>query len=583
MTILKITGFSGEIPRLVPRLLPEAAATRSTNARLESGSLAPYRKPKFDFRLAAPPVGQKYKTIYRDFDGSWLSWTKKVYLAPGPVATDRLYIMGDGAPQMKVGATTYPLAVPMPAGTPVATPSGSGTGDVFTRVYAYTYVTDFDEESEPSALTAAINWQSGQTVTISGIAAPPAGRNITKQRIYRSQTSMSGTDLYFIAERAASNANFVDNLPLSAQNEPIPSLNWNAPPDDLTGLIELPNGMMAAFRGKELWFCEPWMPHAWPESYVLTMAYEIVALGAFGTTIVVMTTGQPYIVNGTSPDVMQEEKLEMNLPCINVFGVVDMGYAIAYPSHDGLVVVSSSGPRVVTDQLMTRTEWLRTAPDRFVAGQFFGRYFSSYEYVDPSGAALSGSFVIDLTGQDAFMHRAGYHADAVFYEIETGKMYICIGQDIYEWDSLDAENDILTWRSKQFVVAQPTNFGAYLIEGTEVISAEEEAAINAAYDAALLYNETLFAGSSIGGELDGSEIGAYPLDGDALLPLTAAPKFASMTVYADGRAVAVVSKLNKMGRLPGGFKARIWELEISTNADISQITLAGTGAELAGV
>ena len=583
MTILKITGFSGEIPRVVPRLLPESSAQTSTNARLESGSLAPYRKLKFDSRLAAPPAGQFYRTIYRDFDGSWLAWTTKVYLAPGPVATDRLYIMGDGAPKMKVGATTYPLAIQKPAGVPVATVSGTGTGDVFTRVYVYTYVTDFGEESEPSAVTAAVNWQSGQTVTISGIQAPPAGRNITKQRIYRSQTSMSGTDLYFIAERDASAANFIDNLPLSAQNEPLPSLNYNPPPDDLTGLIALPNGMMAGFRGKELCFCEPWQPHAWPESYRLTLDYKIVALGAFGTTIVVMTTGQPYLVTGKSPDTMAEEKLEMNLPCINVLGVVDMGYAIAYPSHDGLVVVSSSGPRVVTDQLMTRTQWLRTAPDRFIAGQFFGRYFASYQYVDPRGTALSGSFVIDLTGQDAFMHRVAYRADANFYDIEDGTMFLCIGQDIFEWDALDEQNDILTWRSKQFVVPTPTNFGAILIEGTEVIAAEEEAAIQAAYDAIVAANAATYAQPSMGGEVDGAAIGVYPLAGDALLPLPDSNRYVSATIYADGKAVATISKFNVMDRLPGGFKARVWEVEISTNADISQVTLAGTGAELAGV
>lgn len=580
MTIIKITGFSGEIPRLVPRLLPEMASQYAVNARLESGGLSPYRKPKFITRIDSIAAGL-IQTIYNNA-GTWMAWDKPVYVAPGPVAADRLYIFGDGAPKMQVGATSYPLAIPQPAAALTAAVSGTGTGDVYSRLYVYTWVTDFGEESEPSAVSNTVNWQSGQTVTLSGFGATPAGRAISKQRIYRSQTSLSGTDLYFIAERAASTANFVDTVPVDQQNEPLPSLEWNAPPDDLTGLISMPNGMMAAFRGKELWFCEPWRPHAWPQKYVLTMDYNIVALGAYGTTIIAATDGQPYAVTGSSPDVMSEEKLELNLPCINARGLVDLGYAIAYPSHDGLVVASSAGARVVTDQLMTRDLWLKTAPDRFVSGQFYGLYFASYEYTDPNGKALSGSFIVDLTGQEASLKRTGYKADATWYDISAGKLYLCIGQDIYEWDALDSENEILTWRSKQYVIPKPTNFGVILVEGSTVRTPEEEAADQAAADAAAASNAAIFGGASIGGELNGAALNEYPIDGDALLRLSSS-RFISVTVYADGRRVATVSKLNSMARLPAGFLAQTWEIEVSANADIAQVTLAGTGAELAGV
>ncbi|MDN7179110.1 hypothetical protein M0D69_14015 [Caballeronia sp. SEWSISQ10-4 2] len=581
MTIIKLIGFQGEVPRIVSRLLPEAAAASAVNARLETGSLTPYRKPKFVARQSQFAAGT-VKTIYRDLARNWLVWDKQVYVTPGPVAADRLYYMGDGAPKMRVAGVTYPLALPFPATKPTATPSGAGSGDIFTRVYVYTYVSVFDEETEPSAASSAINWQAGQTVTLTNLSLPPNGTRINRMRIYRSQTSLSGTDLYFIAEIAASTTTFVDNVPLNQQNEPIPSLDWNAPPDGLTGLIALSNGMMAAFRGKELWFCEPWRPHAWPESYMLTMAYDIVGLGAFGTTIVVATKGQPYMVNGTSPDAMAEEKIELNLPCINPRGIVDLGYAIAYPSTDGLAVISSAGARVVTDNLMTRNQWLRTAPDRFVACQFFGRYFASYEYVDPDGRALVGSFIIDLTGQEAFMHRVSTKADATWYDLATGTMYLCMGTDIYEWDSIEAPSDILVWKSKQFVVARPTNFGAILIEGSTLVSAEEDAAVSAAIQAAITYNASIYARPSIGGEMNGSAFNDFPIDGDMMMVIPTADRYVSVAIYADGKLVATVDRLNRMARLPGGFLARTWEIEVSTNADIAQVTLAGTGAELAG-
>jgi hypothetical protein len=580
MTILKLTGFTGEIPRLVPRLLPEAAAKSAMNTRLESGGLSPYRKPKFAFHITTIAAGL-VKTIYNNA-GTWLAWDKTVYCAPGPVATDRLYVMGDGVPKMVAAGTTYNLAMSFPPTALTATPSGSGSGDVFVRGYVYTEVTGFGEESAPCPLSNLVNWQSGQSVTLSGFRTPPAGRNITLQRIYRSQTTLNGTDLFFIAERAASNGNYVDTVAVINQGEIIPSLEWDAPPDDLTGLITLPNGMMAAFHGKELRFCEPWRPHAWPEKYGMTMDSDIVALGAFGTTVVVATEGQPYMVSGTSPDTMAQEKLELNLPCINARGLVDLGYAIAYPSHDGLVVVSSSGARVVTDQLMTRNDWLRTAPDRFVSGQFFGRYLASYEYVDPSGAAQSGSFVIDLTGQEATLHRTTYKADASWYDIAAGKLYLCLGQDIYEWDALDSENEILVYRSKEFVVPKPLNFGAILIEASTLTTPEEDAAIEAAQAAAAAYNAGIFGNASIGGEVNGDVVNVYPVNGDQLQRLGQS-RFVAVNVWADGVLVANVSRINRVARLPAGFLGRIWELEVSANADIAQVTMAQTAAELAGV
>ena len=68
--------------------------------------------------------------------------------------------------------------------------------------------------------------------------ATPAGRAITKQRIYRSQSSnQAGTDLFLIAERAAGTGNFVDIYGPTEFAEALPSKDYNPPPDDLAGLV----------------------------------------------------------------------------------------------------------------------------------------------------------------------------------------------------------------------------------------------------------------------------------------------------------------------------------------------------------
>lgn len=579
MATIKLAQFSGEIPRLLPRLLPDTSAQRAENVRLDDGGLTPIRQARMAHVVSGvSPI----KSIYK-FGDDWLAWSTVVNAAPGPVATDRLYYTGDGAPKMRVGTSVYPLAVPAPDTALTAAVSGSGTGDITTQLFAYTFVTDFGEESEPCPISNEIVWQSGKTVTLSGFASPPAGRNITKQRIYRSQSSVSaGTDLFMLEERAASNANYVVTAGIDEFFEVLPSRDWNAPPDGLNGLISLPNGMMAGFVGKDLYFCEPYRPHAWPEKYVLTMDYEIVALGAYGTTLVVMTTGLPYVVAGTAPELMQQERIEMNLPCINALGVVDLGASVAYPSYDGLVVIGAGGASLATAELMTRNAWLKTSPATFVAGQYSGRYFASYEYIEADGTPSVGTFIFDLSGQTPFVLRAGRKADACFYDIPSSALYMLSGSEIYEFDALGQVNEIMTWHSKQFVLPAPASFGCVLIEGASELTPEEQAAIEAQIADIEAQNAIIFASKYIGGEINGSAFNSYGVNGDAMLQVTSANSFISVEIYADSVLLATISEINTVKRLPPK-KARMWEVRVSGTTPIAQITLASVPRELNGV
>lgn len=575
MATLKLIQFSGEIPRLVPRLLPDTAAQRAENVRLDDGGLTPVRAMRFEQAITGHTTGNIKSIIKHGAD--WLAFDTVVNAAPGAVAQDRLYYTGDGKPKMRVSGTVFDLAVPGPAVALTASTSGTGTGDIAEVLYVYTFVTDYGEESEPSPASNRINWQSGLTITLAGFAAAPAGRAISKQRLYRLQQSASqGADLFFIAERTASGADWTDTIAIDSFGEVLPSRTWNQPPDDLAGLIALPNGMMAAFSGKDLYFCEPYHPHAWPQDYVLTMSHPIVALGAFGNTIVVATTGQPEIVTGTSPDSMQQEKMELNLPCVNARGMVDLGYAVAYPSHDGLVVVDSSGPKLKND-LFTRPQWQKTSPATYVASQFAGRYFASYEYIDALGKVDTGTFIIDLTGEQPFLLRAGERADAMFYDIETSALYMLVGTDIYEWDAQGQLNAIMTWRSKPFVLTAPASFGAILVEANPSYSAEEQKAIDDAKAAILAANTALFAGN-LGGELNGAAMNTYAIDGDPLQHFDG-DLYASVQVFADGELVASIGDTNVVERIPPA-KARNWEVQVNGTLSIAQISLATTAREL---
>lgn len=579
MPKLRFAQFSGEIPKLITRLLPDSAAQLARNVRLDDGGLTPVRK-SVEVTTITGVTG--IKTIYK-WGVDWLAWDKVVNAVPGPVATDRLYYTGDGKPKMRVGTTVYDLAVPAPTAALTASVSGTGSGAVTTRLYVYTWVTAYGEESEPCPISADVNWQAGQTVTLSGFQATPAGRNITKQRIYRSQSSsQSGTDLFLIEERAASTSSFTDTHSPDDFQEALPSKDYNPPPDDLQGLIAMPNGMMVGFSGKQLCFCEPYQPHAWPEKYRLTAAFEIVGIGAYGTTVVAGTKGYPYVASGNSPEAMIEEKIEVNLPCINGRGLVDLGYSVAYPSNDGLVVVSSGGATVATDGLFTRADWQKLKPDAIVSGQFSGRYFTSYSYTEIDNATIySGTIIIDLTGQQPFVIQAGFKADAFYYDLPTGRLYYLVGSTVYEYDALGQTNEAMTWRSKKVVSSQPVTFGAILVDSGVLYTPEQAQAAKDELAAVQAYNAPILAGTSTGGEIDGAAMDVFSVGGDGLMRLTS-KKWIEVRVFADGELIKTVTELDKVKRIKGRH-ARVWEIEVNGTAEVEQVMMATSVQELSEI
>jgi len=581
MSIIRLTGFGGESPRVIPRLLADNAAQAAFNVRLDDGGLMPIRKA-VQYASVSKAGAQ---TIYKHGE-KWLAWDKVVHACEGAVAQDRLYYTGDGSPKMRVNDTIYPLAVPRPQNPLVKTlhqdnnPPASGEEDkrdVVTRHYVYTFVSDFGEESEPCSLGDSIEWRSGQTIKLSGFVNAPSGRAITKQRIYRTQTGSSGTGLYFIAERDVSSGQFIDDVPVDKFNEFIPSANWHEPPDDLSGLTSMPNGMMAAFRGKELYFCEPFRPHAWPENYVLTTDSEIVALGSIGYALIVLTKGQPYLCQGAMPEAMQMVKLEANYPCINAQGVVDLGFSIVYPSHEGLVAVDGNGQvSLISTNMFNRDDWLELNPHTMIGSQHQGRYVAFYKQAS-SGVETSGMLMVSPLDAP-FLLRSDETACAAFYDVPTGGLYLVRSgsKDILRFDSPDGERHEMYWKSKPFYFSKPENFGVVLVESEKTLTGDESAQMQAKIAAIIAENEALLAAGSVLGGINEAEINSTPLGGDLTSPLPHIHEPFHISLIADDVRYWQGAITNKILRLPAGFTAKKWEVEISGSVPIEQITIAKT-------
>lgn len=456
--LLKAENFRGEIPRLQPRLLPPGFAQVAINVRLDDGAIRPLRAP-----LAAHTFLSSVAS-FTFFDNNWIGWSNVVNAVPGPVAQNRLYVTGDLQPRIIFEGNTRNLALPAPDAAPDVDVIGTPDPEILSSiVFAYTFVTDLDEESPPSPASAAVDWHAPLGATLSGFSAPPAGRGVNRRRIYRSETSELGiTDLYFIAEQPISASTFVFEPNTHPIQEVIPSNDFDPPPTDMQGIISMPNGMMAAFAGKELLFCEPFIPHAWPIRYRLKVDFPIVGLAAFGSSLAVLTTGQPYIVQGTAPENMSMERIEVNYPCASARSIVDLGYSAVYASPEGLVMISTGRAEVISRRLWTREQWAALNPATFIAGQYDGAYVVSYE-IGPGARAM---MVLDLTGDQPFLTHATIQAAAMHYDLQTGSLFILegasTGTEVRKWDA----GTPLTyrWRSGLIHVGGAVGFGAAMTQ-----------------------------------------------------------------------------------------------------------------------
>lgn len=482
------------------------------------------------------------------------------------------------------GTATGPVVLPVASDVDAPATAPDSAFDFVevpaTRLYVYTYVTGFGEESEPCPASDPVEWEPGQDVTLSGFAVAPAGRNVTKQRIYRTQTGNAGTDLYFIAERSDFAVDFVDDLVLDDFAEPLPSRAYNQPPDGLSGLVAMPNGMMAGFVGRDIYFCVPWQPHAWPEAYVLSTDTDIVALAAIGTALIILTKGTPYLARGTEPSAMQMVKIETNMPCINARGVQDLGFGIAYPSHEGLALITAGGQvGIATANVFSREDWERFNPETICSGQLSGRYVASFNSLDEFGDPLIGTFIIELSGA-AFFARSDVEAEAFYFDTQESALYFLKSDgNILRFDHPSADPINMYWKSKPLLLPYAVNFGVIQIDGAGALGPEEVAAIEAQRDAVEAQNQTLLA-NPLGSEINGAAINTYAFAGDSLLLLPPSAQVTTVGVYADDKLVASINTLGEVKRLPSGFLSRRWHIDVFGTAQIHQISIARTASEL---
>ena len=236
MTGFKLQTFSGQAPKVYPRLLPEDMAQVAVNCRFDSGRLEPWRS---NLNATINPVGSysissATQTLFKYSDSIWIGSDADVDLVRSPIAEDpyeRIYLTGGtaGYPQMTSAQTVgngtyYRLGLPKPEDitSVILSPVVSANAEVeapHSRAYIFTYVSYYGEEGVncDAEVSQIVDLHTDQSANITFPPTPSGAYNFLSRRLYR--TDGNGT-FRFVAEIPIAMRIFQD----ANRNVPLPSV-----------------------------------------------------------------------------------------------------------------------------------------------------------------------------------------------------------------------------------------------------------------------------------------------------------------------------------------------------------------------
>lgn len=590
MTAARISPFGGMIPATDETLLPEINASLAKNTWVYQGTVQGIPTPKVlrtntdDTITKVYRIPNNYTDAQHLVDSVWMEFTNidtdVVRSVVIDDAFDRYYWAAPSlVPQYNTrvrianGDPSFTLGVPQPP-TPVLNIVGGVSATQRSTAYVLTYVSAYGEEGPPSNPVDGTG-KVDASWNLTWAAADPndlgVTRNLTLVRIYRTVTALDGTTTYFFVDEKPIATVAYSDTKTDAQvslNELLSSTTWSAPPTDMVGLISLSNGMLAGFRKNEVWFCEPYRPHAWPAQYTITTEFPIVGLGVMGQTLVVLTQGYIHTATGISPSNISIVKLAGILPCTSRGGILSAPEGVYFPSPAGLILVSGAGVLNVTKELIRKDKWLEYAQTSTLRAVRLNNAYYGF------GSARFGVFDEDAFDNDAFTQedfsgaRAGILIDPtsqsvafnilssedaivnVMTDAWSGEVFI-IRNGETQWIDIGDVNTIrdpYVWRSKLFQAEDKKNFVAQKV----------------------YFNTPSWLPA------------LNPVPNASLVQALADDQWGLVRCYADGRLVHT-RELRVSGeqmRLPSGFKADFWQWEIEARVELKSFQAATSTDEL---
>lgn len=509
MQPFKIDKFQGVFPRTPTTLLAPNAATVANNIDFAYGEL---RSLKGDFNLRT--LGIAAQSVFSDDGLTFMVWNEDVNAVVSPLqagaSSDRLYfttasdfrvtnrslatIQGTTPSSSRVGVpkptaaprvtVVHPALPTTAAATVAAEPTDTYAARLTaaqaaasaltiantnttteTRAYAYTYANIYNEEGPPSdpVVVDVKSVTFGGVTTYSTVSVQVtfdgsgAYVTINSARIYRTANGGASSDYYYALSASGTNGQVTvaDTVKSDSLNEILSSID-NYPPDPLLkGLVHLGNGILAAWKGNEMWFSDAYRPWSWPPSYMLTFKHPVVSAVSHGTGALVTTLGQPVIVSGISPDAMSQTPLDISQAGSSKWAILNVDGVVAYASNDGIIIVNGGQASfAVTERFFTRETWRKRTNGSLSTMQF--AYYDGRLVI----FSKTNAFVAFMISLD---EAAGSMTDLPLFVAQTSlvlttsdQMYIVNGTALNQFGG--GSDMAITWKSGDITLPDPTIF-----------------------------------------------------------------------------------------------------------------------------
>lgn len=508
-------------------------------------------------------------------------------VAHGFVTGDRVFITGHLVNTAANNTYANPIwtIIRLTADTYSLTGSiGNGVGGATGNAYKCTYhwlrasdqVTISAATRTVTAVPTAYTFNVATDLTAATTWARVANWNTTsmKRRLYRSAGT---TATYQLVVEDTAGTTYNDTiLDVSIPGDELISIGWQPPPVDLFAVSSLPNGALVGISGTLVCFSEPYQPHAWLEAYQFGMDQEGVGLSTFGSTVVIGTSGAPYIADGVDPTSVTLQRIDSVWPCLAKRSFASDEAGVMYATNVGLAYIGQQAPTIVTKGLFTRDNWTALNPSSMITVSAEGKTFVRYQALD---ADVSTILLFIPDEQTATLTTLDIDCTELYADPRNGYMYVVDSEGVKQYNSNVGARIPSTWESKEFELPVPTNLGAARVEFVSDEDSDDAAAIAAAYAAALVANAITISngygalnGRGAGlnfGSIDG-ETPALPRDPNAAISLT-------FSLYSKG--VLVFSKTlsnSDAFRMPAGYLSDAYAVKVNGSVRVKNIKLAET-------
>ena len=348
------------------------------------------------------------------------------------------------------------------------------------RSYVYTYVSTFMEEGPPSPPSASVGGNPDGTWTITVYSPSNAdrqNRSLGFINIYRTVTDSSGNSTFYqVAEQlpiGIANAPVVFNDSQTdaqiANNLILATTVNTGPPAGLDNVVWMANGILAGVSNdREIWFTAAYQPWAWPASYALTVDFPVVGMSAIGSTLNIITEGQPFIAAGTTPDTMTIGKITANEPGISRGSIFPAGEGVYYASPNGLILLNSSGTINVTQFSMEKEFWESLSPEQWASGRI-GLSYTAFVKGATNDSPVGGVILDHLEKNVPCsilqpLIEQGEAMNNLYWDEISGQIFMIHTLNVRWW--MPPSGGALypwLWKSKKFRLPFPAKFKAFMV------------------------------------------------------------------------------------------------------------------------